>query len=127
MRKMTRPREITDRAVPFLKAGLVLNLLLCLPTNAVGGEGNPDAVRGIVADHCTACHEVPGFRRSGDSATALGPSFRSIANQPELYTRARLTAFLRQTHYPMTKFIFSPSDIDNLIAFLESIRDKSAR
>lgn len=53
----------------------------------------------------------------------MGPPFRAIADEPAVYTRARLTSFLRRPHYPMRKFILSPSDIDNLVAFIEGLRE----
>lgn len=84
--------------------------------------GDPDAARGIVAEYCTACHVVPGYRPRHERASINAPSFQSIANQPESYTRARLAAFLRQPHYPMKKFTLSPRDVENLIAFIESLR-----
>lgn len=86
--------------------------------------GDPDAARGIVAEHCAACHEIPGYRPRHGLASTNAPSFRSIATQPETYTHARLSAFLRQPHYPMTKFVLSAADVDNLIAFIETLREQ---
>lgn len=86
------------------------------------GEGNPQAALGLVAEHCTACHEVPGLKPRFAKADVAAPAFQAMADQPALYTRERLTAFLRQPHFPMGQFIFSPSDIDNLVAFIEALR-----
>jgi cytochrome c2 len=107
-----------------LRIGLALSTLVLLPFNPVRAEGNPDIARGIVAEYCSKCHDVPGYGKGSKDAAVIGPSFRSIANQPTVYTQARLKSFLNQPHYPMTKFILSPSDIDNLIAYIESLRRK---
>ena len=106
------------------RAGLALSALVLLPFGPVRAAGNPDMARGIVADHCSKCHETPDYKLRRKDAAAIGPSFRSIANQPAVYTQARLKSFLRQPHYPMTKFVLSPSDIDNLIAYIQSLREK---
>jgi len=108
----------------LLRAGLALSALVLLPFNPVRAADNPNMALGIVADHCSKCHEAPGYKVRGKDAAVMGPSFRSIANQPAVYTRARLRSFLRQPHYPMTKFVLSPSDIDNLIAYIQSLREE---
>ena len=107
-----------------LKGALVVAALAALPVVPVRAAGNPDAARGIVADHCSVCHQVPGFPMSGTHSKLMAPPFRTIANQPAVYPEESLRSFLRRPHYPMTKFVLSPSDIDNLIAFIESLRDK---
>lgn len=88
----------------------------------VEAAGNPQAALGLVAEHCTACHEVPGLKPRFARADVAAPAFQAMADQPAVYTRERLAAFLRQPHFPMGKFIFSPSDIDNLVAFIEALR-----
>jgi mono/diheme cytochrome c family protein len=108
--------------MPRLIAVLVATLLTVSIAHPVRAQGDPDAARGIIAEHCTTCHEVPGFPMHGNSAALVGPPFQSIADQPTVYTRDKITEFLRQPHYPMTKFVLSSSDIDNLVAFIESLR-----
>ena len=100
----------------------ILSIFLTAPPALAAGK--PELARGIVAEHCTACHEVPNFRSRHGRASVNAPSFQSIADRPTVYTQARLEAFLRRPHYPMTKFVLSPSDIDNLIAFIETLRKK---
>jgi cytochrome c553 len=84
--------------------------------------GDPNAARGIVAEYCTACHDVPGYAARHGRASVNAPPFQAIADQPAVYTEERLHEFLRQPHFPMTKFTLSPADIDNLVAFIESLR-----
>lgn len=108
-----------------------MNLRLCIAVGVVLAAapaasglaaGDADAARGIVAEYCTACHEVPGYAARHGRAEVNAPPFQAIADQPALYTEERLRRFLRQPHFPMTKFTLSPSDIDNLVAFIERLR-----
>lgn len=106
-----------------VRLGVVLGLLAAAAPHALArAAGDADAARGIVAEYCTACHEVPGYAARHGRAEVNAPSFQAIADQPALYTEERLRRFLRQPHFPMTKFALSPSDIDNLVAFIERLR-----
>lgn len=91
---------------------------------ATPGEaaGNAKAARGLVASECVSCHEVPGLHARYGAASVNAPPFQAIADQPDRYPAARLRRFLQRPHFPMTKYILSPADIDNLVAFIESLR-----
>jgi cytochrome c553 len=95
-------------------------LALKVPTAAAAGD--PDAATGLIAEKCTSCHEVPGYKARFERADLGAPAFETIAKNPDLYTPARLRAFLQKPHWPMTQFILSPSDIDNILAFIERLR-----
>lgn len=82
--------------------------------------GNPDAAKGLVAEHCSECHAVPGYSAQG-LPTVEAPSFQAIADAPGTYTEHRLRRFLRQPHWPMEQFRLSPRDIDNIVAYLKSL------
>lgn len=97
--------------------------LLALASCPAWAAGNPDAARGLLADRCAACHAIPGY---GDQQTTSGlpaPDFLAIANDQAVYTEERLRNFLRKPHWPMAGFILSPSDIDNILAYLATLRD----
>lgn len=89
----------------------------------MAAAGNPDAATGLVAEKCTSCHEVPGYRARFERADLGAPAFETIARKPDVYTDERLTKFLQRPHWPMTQFILSPSDIDNILAFLRRLRE----
>ena len=91
-------------------------------TTAVAGDA--DAARGLVAEHCTSCHVVPGYEARFERADIGAPSFQVIADTQAVYTDAWLTTFLQHPHYPMAGFILSASDIDNIIAFIAGLRDE---
>ncbi|MDP6706264.1 MAG: hypothetical protein QF893_07980 [Alphaproteobacteria bacterium] len=104
------------------KARLALSLpvlVLALPALA---QGDPNAARGVVVEHCIACHEVPGYKPDRARPSVEAPAFQEIADDAETYTRSRLEDFLRRPHHPMTEYLLSPRDIDNLIAFIEGLR-----
>lgn len=106
-----------------VKLCVAVGLVLAAAPGASGlAAGDPDAARGIVAEYCTACHEVPGYAARHGRAEVSAPPFQAIADEPSVYTDERLRRFLRQPHFPMTKFVLSPSDIDNLVAFIERLR-----
>lgn len=96
----------------------ILSVSLC--AFEVEGAGNPDAAKGLIVEHCSECRAVPGYGAEGLPAVAA-PPFQVIADNPETYTNQRLHAFLRQPHWPMGRFSLSPSDIDNVIAYLKSL------
>lgn len=87
-------------------------------THDLKAQGNPQAAGPVLERHCATCHVVPDFpapqRRLGFDA----PDFTVIAADPATYTRARLTMILRAPHYPMTTFVLSTVDIDNVVAFI---------
>jgi mono/diheme cytochrome c family protein len=102
----------------FLSAFLSLS---AAPALAAGG---PDAIKGLLADHCAVCHAIPGFSASPPAAGLAAPAFETIANDSAVYTEERLGAFLQKPHWPMTGFFLSPSDTDNVIAYLTTLRHR---
>lgn len=98
----------------------LLAMLLLSP--AASAEGDADAAKGIVVQHCVRCHEVPGYASEVTDPKLGAPSFATIANDPQTYDQQSLKTFLRKPHWPMQGFILSNRDIDNLLAFIESLR-----
>ena len=84
--------------------------------------GNPDAARPIISENCVSCHDVPGFEAKYGKAEVNAPDFQTIADQPETYSADQIRQFLQHPHYPMAKFVLSSSDIENIIAFIQSLR-----
>lgn len=84
---------------------------------------DPNSVKGLVADLCSRCHFVPPYSKSG-LKSLNAPPFKEIADNPGVYTDARIRAFLQKPHYPMEPIILSRRDIDSLIAFIHTMRDR---
>jgi mono/diheme cytochrome c family protein len=114
-----RPRRAR---VPLGLAVLTVLVWLAGGPDALAA-GDADAAKGIIAEHCVGCHEVPGFSSAG-LPTVEAPSLGDVANDPNTYSEARLRKSLQQPHWPMTQFSLSPSDIDNLLAFIASLRSQ---
>jgi len=114
---MNRTERPTGYVVLFLFA------VLMLPTPAIAG-GDANAAKGIVVEHCVACHEVPGYASKAGTVKLDAPSFVTIANNTQVYDPEKLKSELRQPHWPMQQFILSERDVDNLITFIESLRSE---
>ena len=81
-----------------------------------------NGVRGIVAEHCIKCHAVPGFRQDRLTRSVLAPGFVEMANKPNIYTDDRLQKSLARPHYLMSQFNLSQRNIQDLIAFIKSLK-----
>lgn len=62
---------------------------------------------------------APGREKPATGVPAR--SFTTIAGDPDVYTQ-RLRASLEKPHWPMGGLILSPSDIDNILAYLATLR-----
>jgi len=87
-------------------------------------EGSAEAAAPIVSEYCTPCHVIPGYKPRFEKGDVNAPDFQKMADHPGVYTHERLKAFLSKPHFPMTKYILSAADIDNLVAFIEALRKK---
>ena len=87
---------------------------------SIHGAGAFDAVAGgrLAQEWCSGCHLVDGVGSSD-----VVPGFRQIANDPSK-TRDRLRAWLSSPHPMMPDFNLSRPEIDNIIAYLESLRNE---
>jgi len=100
---------------------LIWAVALALVTSEAKAEGEPDAAKAIVHEHCVACHLVAGYESERKTPAIEALSFAEVAADPDTYTPERLRRFLQQPHWPMGQFRLSPTDIDNLLAFIESL------
>ncbi len=80
--------------------------------------GDKDKGHAYAQKFCTNCHAV-----EKDEAVILGdvPSFEDVANSEGMSPRA-LGVWLRSSHPNMPDFIIPPDDIDNVIAYIMSLR-----
>ena len=93
-------------------------------TTPASAAGDANAAKGIVVEHCVTCHEVPGYVAETEPAQLDAPSFATIANDPQAYDRHRLRIWLRRPHWPMQQLVLSDGDVENLLAFIETLRRK---
>jgi mono/diheme cytochrome c family protein len=114
---MKRTQFSSGPVVMFLLAASILSTHV-----SAGGDAN--AAKGIVVEHCVACHEVPGYASKAGVAKLDAPSFVTIANDTKAFDPIALKIGLRQPHWPMQQFVLSERDVDNLLAFIESLRSE---
>ena len=70
---------------------------------------------------CSACHNVLGTGASSPNKDA--PPFKQIASTPGM-TITALTVWSRTSHPTMPNFVIPANDMDNLIAYIMSLRDR---
>ena len=94
--------------------GLFAAALLTLPAQAA------DAMAGklVAARWCSSCHTTSAVK-GGDVA----PPFEQLATRPGFNPDA-LRGFLANPHPPMRSLDLTRIEIDNLIAYLETLRPK---
>jgi mono/diheme cytochrome c family protein len=70
---------------------------------------------------CSGCHNVLRTGAASPNKDAL--PFRQIANTPGMSITA-LTVWSRTSHPTMPNFVIAPNDMDNLITYIMSLRDR---
>ena len=98
-------------------SGWISTALLVLSTAVPAGAFDVEAGRRMAEVWCSGCHIV-----DGDGTSDVAPGFRQIANDPSK-TPDRLRTWLANPHPPMPNFNLSRPEIDDIIAYLESLRD----
>lgn len=107
---------------PIVLVGLLT--MAALPAAAQsGGSGGGDALAGreVAQRWCATCHVVAPGQTTATSDSI--PTFMSIAARPNV-TQDGLRAFLADPHGRMPPLVLSRADIDNLSAYILSLRAK---
>lgn len=104
---------------------LFVSLIACWA--AVAGPparaaADPEAAAGLIADRCANCHQVPGYLARFERADLNAPSFEAIARDPAAYPPERMRTFLAKPHWPMTQFVLSRTEVDDILAFIDRLR-----
>lgn len=110
----TRSGRVIDMSVKL--AGSLLIGAACL-WGATAQAGNAEEGRKIAESWCVSCHTVSGAAGARDAA----PPFAVIARNPA-YDRDRLLQVLSDPHPPMPKIHLSRKQLDDIIAYLGSLR-----
>ncbi|WP_376984892.1 cytochrome c [Bosea sp. R86505] len=74
--------------------------------------------RALAESLCTACHRIGAYDRD---SSRMPPDFGAVAAMPSM-TETSLRVFLRTPHGEMPRYQFSTSEMDDLIAYLQSLR-----
>jgi mono/diheme cytochrome c family protein len=102
----------TARLVPAVIAAA----LLCLPPGLARAAGDAQAGLELAQRWCTGCHIVDRSGRGPDTA----PPFVAIARQSP-NDRGWLRAWIAAPHPPMPNFNLNRRQIDDVIAYLDSL------
>ena len=102
---------------------LPLVALLNVSTGAWAQEyGDPKQGRALVTQWCTACHVVD---RSGEGVDA-GPPLPALLDH-DLRTPDEIRGWLADPHPPMPDLDLTRQEIEDVVAYLESLRDQNPR
>lgn len=86
-------------------------------------DGSRQAGAELAERHCARCHAVA----SGQSPVADAPAFSGLARKwPIEYLAEALAEGIVTSHrhdVEMPEFVFSPEEIDDLLAYLESVQE----
>lgn len=99
-------------------SGLVLAGVAVEPAAAQSMRGNAEAGRLYAVNMCTGCHSVVP---ETDGVGLFAPDFTRIARSPTT-TRASLRAYLRSDHDLMPNFNLKPDEVENIVAYIASLR-----
>jgi mono/diheme cytochrome c family protein len=103
-----------------LKHTLAITSLIALPGAAAAQDlGTPELGKEYAARGCVECHDVEA--RGEISPNPDAPSFQSVADTPGMSARA-LAVWLQTSHPTMPNLIIKPDDMDNVIAYIMSLR-----
>ena len=118
---MAAPGNLSPRAVKLTAAGVVV-ASLAVARLAVGqaraADGNVERGAQVADQWCTACHATGTSGRASDGA----PAFYEIANRQQV-SGAHLRAFLADPHGAMEGFSLPRREIDDLAAYIMSLRE----
>lgn len=103
-----------------LAVGCLAALLVAGPALA---QGDPEAAHPILEEACSTCHQVPGYGEPETTAGGAAANFQDIADGSQYDTREKLIAFLTNPHYPIPGFSMTPEDVENVVAYILSLRD----
>lgn len=83
------------------------------------GEGDAERGRQAAERLCTSCHVTE--TSSSQTVPAGVPTMRTIANKPD-QTAERIAGMLIDPHPPMPNVRLTRDEIDNIVAYLQSLR-----
>jgi mono/diheme cytochrome c family protein len=94
--------------------------LLLLPTTVAAQDlGNAGLGNEYAERVCAECHDVEAGGEISPNPDA--PSFQSVADTEGMSPRA-LAVWLQTSHPTMPNLIIKPDDMDNVIAYIMSLR-----
>ena len=103
---------------------LACAVLLCLIPAQAATLGNIEAGHAYAKTQCAKCHSIVPDGNTSPNASA--PPFQAIADTRGM-TRTALFVFFRSPHATMPNLIVRGDDLDNIIAYILSLKSATAR
>ena len=115
------PEGLSARVLFVVASCAAALLLLRLQAASSAAPGEDGASRGheLAQAWCSSCHAVEKFAIPLDQHRA--PAFTAIANLRST-TPLAIAVFLQSSHEPMPNFILKKQDIDDLAAYIMSLK-----
>jgi mono/diheme cytochrome c family protein len=92
-----------------------------LPAGAAEIVGDARAGGQLARYWCAGCHVVANDQQR--PAVAGVPPFRTLANDPQV-TEYRIRMFLITPHTIMPNFMLTRRETDDIVAYIQSLKDK---
>lgn len=103
---------------------LALAAVAAMPQGAAAQDDALIKGEALLVKNCVRCHALGA---TGDSAHKDAPPFRQVVTRYPLDDLAEALAEGLSTGHPdMPEFVFQPSEIDAILAFLGDLKDKTA-
>jgi len=120
-RNMTQCSRYTGRTSSFVAVIAAILLLASSPFAVAQDAGDVSQGHRLAEKWCVNCHVVAPDSRSGTSNGA--PTFASVAHMKSA-TPMSLQVFLQTPHNRMPDLHLSREEIDDLVSYILSLRDK---
>ena len=103
----------------WLSTLISIPVLVGLASSAEAQTGDPEAGAAYAKQVCAKCHATD---RTGLSPEPTAPPFKDVANTPGM-TGTALRVWLSTSHPTMPNIIVEPADMDNVIAYILSLKE----
>jgi len=105
-----------SRTAKWTIAVLLVTMLPVMAAGRAAAAEDVDRGLALARQWCVSCHQV----EPGSAASDAAPPFATIANDPAV-TEGGLRAWLSDPHPPMPNFNLSRGEIDDIVAYLNSL------
>ena len=95
-------------------------VLVGLASSAEAQTADPEAGAAYAKQVCAKCHAID---RTGLSPEPTAPPFKDVAITPGM-TATALAVWLTTSHPTMPNIILNPQELDSVIAFILSLKNK---
>ena len=131
MRQAACKAQFLSIAVRLLAASAAVCIAACTSAHAPQSNANTAAPTAETADAaamrgaayakqaCATCHAVGAGEKKSPNTSA--PAFQTVADTPGM-TQMALNAWLHTSHPTMPNFLIDPNQIDDLAAYIASLK-----